>query len=57
MDLRNKTTSEFKIVLDSPLGVPNSQVQLYRNDNGSYIWYGNIHVEIQYIALKTQCWM
>ena len=29
MDLRNKTTSEFSTVLDSPLGVPNSQVPLY----------------------------
>ncbi len=24
MDLRNKTTSEFRTVFDSPLGVPNS---------------------------------
>ncbi len=29
MDLRNKTTSEFRIVSDSPLGVPNSRVSLY----------------------------
>ncbi len=29
MDLRNKTTSEFRAVFDSPLGVPNSQVPLY----------------------------
>ncbi len=29
MDLRNKTTSEFRTVLDSPFGVPNSQVSLY----------------------------
>ncbi len=29
MDLRNKTTSEFRTVLDSPFGVPNSQVPLY----------------------------
>ena len=29
MDLRNKTTSEFGTVFDSPLGVPNLQVQLY----------------------------
>ena len=29
MDLRNKTTSEFRTVFDSPLGVPNSQVPLY----------------------------
>ncbi len=29
MDLRNQTTSEFSTVLDSPLGVPNSQVPLY----------------------------
>ncbi len=28
MDLTNKTTSEFRTVLDSPLGVPNSQVPL-----------------------------
>ncbi len=28
MDLRNKTTSEFRTVFDSPLGVPNSQVIL-----------------------------
>ncbi len=28
MDLRNKTTSEFRTVLDSPLRVPNSQVSL-----------------------------
>ncbi len=28
-DLRNKTTSEFRTVLDSPLGVPNSQAPLY----------------------------
>ncbi len=29
MDLRNKTTSEFRTVFDSPLGVPNFQVPLY----------------------------
>ncbi len=29
MDLRKKTTSEFRTVLDTPLGVPNSQVSLY----------------------------
>ncbi len=29
MDLRNKTISEFRTVLDSPLGVPNSKVSLY----------------------------
>ncbi len=29
MDLRNKTTSEFRTALGSPLGVPNSQVALY----------------------------
>ncbi len=29
MDLRNKTTSEFRTVLDSPLGFPNFQVPLY----------------------------
>ena len=29
MDLRNKTTSEFRTVFGSPLGVPNSQVPLY----------------------------
>ena len=29
MDLRNKTTSEFRTVLDCPLAVPNSQVPLY----------------------------
>ncbi len=29
MDLGNKTTSEFRTVFDSPLGVPNSQVSLY----------------------------
>ena len=29
MDLRNKTTSEFRTVLESPLGVPNSQFPLY----------------------------
>ncbi len=29
MDLRNKTTSEFRTVFLSPLGVPNSQVSLY----------------------------
>ncbi len=28
MDLRNKTTSEFRTVFHSPLGVPNSQVSL-----------------------------
>ncbi len=28
-DLRNKTTSEFRTVFDSTLGVPNSQVSLY----------------------------
>ncbi len=30
MDLKNKTTSEFRTVLDSPLSVSNSQVPLYR---------------------------
>ncbi len=29
MDLRNNTTSEFRTVFDSPLGVPNSEVSLY----------------------------
>ena len=29
MDLRNKNTSEFSTIFDSPLGVPNSQVSLY----------------------------
>ncbi len=29
MNLRNKTTLEFRTVLGSPLGVPNSQVSLY----------------------------
>ncbi len=29
MDLRNKTTPEFRTVFLSPLGVPNSQVSLY----------------------------
>ncbi len=29
MELRNKTTSEFRTVFRSPLGVPNSQVPLY----------------------------
>ncbi len=29
MDLRNKTTSEFSTVFDRPLGIPNSQIQLY----------------------------
>ncbi len=29
MDLRNKTTSEFRTVFHSPLGVPNSQVPPY----------------------------
>ncbi len=29
IDLRNKTTSEFRTVFHSPLGVPNSQVPLY----------------------------
>ncbi len=32
MDLRNKTTSEFRTVFDSPLGVPNSQVPLYMEE-------------------------
>ncbi len=32
MDLRNKTTSEFRTVFGSPLGVPNSQVPLYINE-------------------------
>ncbi len=30
MDLRNKTTSEFRAVFLSPLGVPNSQVSLHK---------------------------
>ncbi len=29
MDLRNKTTLEFRTGFDSPLDVPNSQVPLY----------------------------
>ncbi len=29
MDLRNKTTSEFRTVFHSPFGVPNSEVPLY----------------------------
>ena len=29
MDLRNRTTSEFRAVFDSRLAVPNSQVSLY----------------------------
>ncbi len=28
-NLRNKTTSEFRTVFHSPVGVPNSQVSLY----------------------------
>ncbi len=29
MDLRNETTSDFRTVFHSPLGVPNSHVSLY----------------------------
>ncbi len=38
MDLRNKTTSEFRTVFGSPLGVPNSQVALYIS-----VWHGISH--------------
>ncbi len=38
MGLRNKTTSEFRIVLYSPLVVPNSQVPLYLWANTVYGW-------------------
>ncbi len=34
IDLRNKTTSEFRTVFHSPLGVPNSKVPLYINVHG-----------------------
>ncbi len=41
MALRNKTTSEFRTVFDSPLGVPNSKVPLYiqrENARGKQPW-------------------
>ena len=43
MDLRNKTTSEFRTVLDSPLGVPNSQVPLYCQ----YVYIGIMSLTLQ----------
>ncbi len=33
MDLRNKTTSEFRTVFGSPLGVPKFPVPLYKDPN------------------------
>ncbi len=42
MDLRNKTTSEFRTVFHSPLGVPSSQVPLYLyNDVCTPLKYDN----------------
>ncbi len=38
MDLRNKTILEFRTVSDSPLGVPNSQVPLYKYARRIYLW-------------------
>ncbi len=35
MNLRNKTTSELRTVFHSPLDVPNSQVRLYVQHNGT----------------------
>ncbi len=48
MDLRNKTTAEFRTVLDSPLGVPNSQVPLY------FLFHakGSLHLRIQMFFLQ-----
>ncbi len=35
-DLRNKTTSAFRTVFHSPLGVPDSQVPLYMDGGRAY---------------------
>ncbi len=43
MDMRNKTTPEFRTVLDSPLGVPNSQVSPYYE---SYVYLGSLGVYV-----------
>ncbi len=49
MDLRNKTTLEFRTVFHSPVGVPNSQVQLYMvicfKIVWTRIWTHGLHVE------------
>ncbi len=42
MDLRNKTTSEFRTVFHSPVVVPNSQVTLYL-----YLKISRSHIEIR----------
>ncbi len=55
MDLRNKTTPEFRTPFDSPLGVPNSQVPLYRQLQWTmfmvymdYVYSGNMHLSCTY---------
>ncbi len=50
MDLRNKTTSEFRTVFGSPLGVPNSQVPLYISSPALLVWDC-----MQYIDLGLSC--
>ena len=50
IDLTNKTTSEFRTVFHSPLGVPNSQVPLYSlniGDCNNMRKYMYIHVLIR----------
>ena len=39
MDLRNKTTSEFRTDFHSPLGVPISQVPLYNATNARVVYW------------------
>ncbi len=44
MDLRNKTTSEFRTVIHIPVGVPNSQVSLYLKCISQVYFISKLHV-------------
>ena len=67
MDLRNKTTSEFRTVLDSPLGDPNSQVPLYlfsSEDHNRCVrfwnglqWLDDWKKGLLYLALSSGCFV
>ncbi len=48
MDLRNKTTSEFSTVFDSPLCVPNSQVSLYMIQ---HVQIGDLYNDLRCLVL------
>ena len=51
MDMRNKTTSEFRTSFDSPLGVPNSQVPLYFYFQ---YWVGQLQWYVFYLSAQLK---